>query len=82
MRYGEPILSEEKPKFKKVTREDKLKVKVLEVAHPLLVMSNGEHDRENMLLGPLVPQDVLIFQRVRMNHNAKNVLTSRSHWAV
>lgn len=68
VKYGEPIVSEEKPDIDALAQSGKLKVKVLEGANPIVAKPTGQEDDVKQLLGPLTPKDVPIVRCVGLNY--------------
>lgn len=68
IKYGEPIVSEEKPDIDALAQKGGLKVKVLSGESPLLAKPTGEEDEVKQLLGPLTPKDVPIVRCVGLNY--------------
>jgi hypothetical protein len=68
IKYGEPIVSEDKPDIDALAQKGGLKVKVLEGESPLLAKPTGEEDEVKQLLGPLTPKDVPIVRCVGLNY--------------
>ncbi|KAK1809829.1 hypothetical protein LTR12_015819 [Friedmanniomyces endolithicus] len=59
-KYGEPIVSGDKPDIDDLAQKGGLKVKVLEGPTPIQAAPTGEEDEVKQLLGPLTPEDVSI----------------------
>ncbi|KAM0708650.1 hypothetical protein Q7P35_005302 [Cladosporium inversicolor] len=68
IKYGEPIVSEDKPDIDALAQKGGLKVKVLEGESFLLAKPTGEEDEVKQLLGPLTPKDVPIVRCVGLNY--------------
>jgi hypothetical protein len=68
IKYGEPIVSEDKPDIDALAQKGGLRVKVLEGESPLLAKPTGEEDEVKQLLGPLTPKDVPIVRCVGLNY--------------
>ena len=68
IRYGEPIVSDEKPDIDQLAQDGKLEVNILEGANPIEAKSTGEKDTVKQLLGPLTPKDVPIIRCVGLNY--------------
>jgi len=68
VRYGEPIVSEEKPDIDGLALKGGLKVKVLDGATPLQAAPTGEEDEVKELLGPLTPKDVSVVRCTGLNY--------------
>ncbi|KAF2479918.1 hypothetical protein BDY17DRAFT_318541 [Neohortaea acidophila] len=68
IRYGEPIVSDEKPDIDQLAQDGKLEVHVLEGAHPIDAKRTGEQDKVKKLLGPLTVKDVPIIRCVGLNY--------------
>lgn len=68
IRYGEPIVSGEKPDIDQLAQDGKLEVTVLKGANPIDATSTGEKDTVKQLLGPLTPRDVPIIRCVGLNY--------------
>lgn len=68
IRYGEPIVSDEKPDIDQLAQDGKLEVNVLEGPNPVQAKANGEKDSVKQLLGPLTPGDVPIVRCVGLNY--------------
>jgi len=68
IKYGEPIVSEDKPDIDALAQQGGLKVKVLEGESFLLAEPTGEEDEVKQLLGPLTPKDVPIVRCVGLNY--------------
>ncbi|KAM0718749.1 hypothetical protein Q7P37_005820 [Cladosporium fusiforme] len=62
VRYGEPIVSEDKPDIDALALKGGLRVKVLQGENPIVAKPTGEEDevKQGGLLGPLTPKDVPI----------------------
>ncbi|KAK4891878.1 hypothetical protein LTR27_009577 [Elasticomyces elasticus] len=67
-KYGEPIVSGDKPDIDELALEGGLKVKVLEGATPFQAAPTGEEDEVKELLGPLTPKDVPIVRCTGLNY--------------
>lgn len=73
IKYGEPIVSEEKPDIDALAQSGKLKVKVLEGANPIVAKPTGQEDEVKQLLGPLTPKDVPIVRCVGLNYRTHSM---------
>jgi hypothetical protein len=69
VKYGEPIVSDEKPDIDDLAQKGQLKVKVLEGPSPIEAAPTGEEDEVKQLLGPLTPKDVPIVRCVGLNYS-------------
>lgn len=81
IRYGEPIVSEEKPDIDALAQSGSLKVKILEGTGPFEAKATGEEDSVKQLLGPLTPEDVPIVRCIGLNyktHSKFNPTLSRT----
>ena len=67
-KYGEPIVSGEKPDIDDLAQKGGLKVKVLEGPTPIEAAPTGEEDEVKTLLGPLTPKDVSIVRCTGLNY--------------
>jgi hypothetical protein len=76
VRYGEPIVSEEKPDIDALALSGDLKVKILDGAGPFEAKPTGEEDSVKQLLGPLTPEDVPIVRCIGLNYKAHSKQTS------
>ena len=72
-KYGEPIVSEDKPDIDALAQKGGLKVKVLSGESPLLAKPTGEEDEVKQLLGPLTPKDVPIVRCVGLNYRTHSM---------
>jgi hypothetical protein len=77
IKYGEPIVSDDKPDIDALAQQGGLRVKVLEGQHPLDAKPTGEEDEVKQLLGPLEPKDVPIVRCVGLNYRTHS--ESMSH---
>lgn len=70
IRYGEPIVSEDKPDIDALALKGGLRVKVLEGENPIVAKPTGEEDevKQGGLLGPLTSKDVPIVRCVGLNY--------------
>lgn len=68
VKYGDPIVSDDKPDIDALVLKGGLKVKVLEGTNPLDAKPTGEEDEVKQLLGPLEPKDVPIVRCVGLNY--------------
>ncbi|EMD00421.1 hypothetical protein BAUCODRAFT_118192 [Baudoinia panamericana UAMH 10762] len=68
VRYGDPIVSDEKPDIDALALKGGLKVKVLEGSHPMSAEATGDEDEVKQLLGPLAPTDVPIIRCIGLNY--------------
>ena len=84
VKYGEPIVSEDKPDIDALAQKGGLKVKVLAGESPLLAKPTGEEDEVKQLLGPLTPKDVPIVRCVGLNYrtHSKSTRPFRVHLAL
>ncbi|KAK0933122.1 hypothetical protein LTR48_001638 [Friedmanniomyces endolithicus] len=67
-KYGEPIVSGDKPDIDDLAQKGGLKVKVLEGPTPIQAAPTGEEDEVKQLLGPLTPEDVSIVRCTGLNY--------------
>ncbi len=67
-KYGEPIVSGDKPDIDELAQKGGLKVKVLEGPTPTQAAPTGEEDEVKQLLGPLTPEDVSIVRCTGLNY--------------
>lgn len=76
IRYGEPIVSEDKPDIDALALKGGLRVKVLEGENPIVAKPTGEEDevKQGGLLGPLTPKDVPIVRCVGLNYRTHSEL--------
>lgn len=81
VKYGEPIVSEDKPDIDALAQKGGLKVKVLAGESPLLAKPTGEEDEVKQLLGPLEPKDVPIVRCVGLNYRTHSK-SARTHLAL
>lgn len=68
IKYGEPIVSDDKPDIDALAQKGGLKVRVLQGETPILAKPTGEEDEVKTLLGPLEPKDVPIVRCVGLNY--------------
>ncbi|OQO10056.1 hypothetical protein B0A48_04412 [Cryoendolithus antarcticus] len=68
IKYGEPIVSGDKPDIDALAQSGKLKVKVLEGPSPFEAKETGEEDEVKTLLGPLTAKDVPIVRCIGLNY--------------
>lgn len=74
IRYGEPIVSGDKPDIDALAQDGSLKVKILEGAGPFEAKPTGEEDSVKQLLGPLTPEDVPIVRCIGLNYKTHSKL--------
>lgn len=74
IRYGDPIVNEDRPDIDALAQKGGLKVKVLEGPTPINAKPTGEEDEVKRLLGPLTPKDVPIIRCVGLNYKTHSEL--------
>lgn len=80
VRYGEPIVaSSDSALVAQLADEGKLRVKVLEAAHPLDAKPTGAVEGVKKLLGPLEPADVPIIRCIGLNYKSHSKRATRQH---
>ncbi|KAF7195913.1 Fumarylacetoacetate hydrolase domain-containing protein 2-like [Pseudocercospora fuligena] len=68
IRYGEPIVSGDKPDIDDLAQKGGLKVKILEGPTPIEAKPTGQEDEVKQLLGPLTPKDVPSVRCIGLNY--------------
>lgn len=74
-KYGDPVVSGDKPDIDDLAQKGGLKVRVLEGPTPIQAAPTGEEDEIKELLGPLTPKDVPIVRCTGLNYKTH----SKSH---